>query len=224
MKTFNHVDHGIVIPKLERETTPEGRKYFTPEGNTYPSVTTVLGIMDKSALEAWKKRVGEEEAAKVSRQATVRGTAVHKLAEDYLNNIETYKEEHMPTNLYAFEQNKQVLDKHVDNVWMQETFLYSDYLETAGQVDCIAEFDGKLSIIDFKTSRRPKKRDWIKGYFMQESFYAVAFEERTKKPIKQLVTIVTVDNDEPQIFVEDRDEHIKDFMELRVDFKKLKGF
>src|SRR6056300_1395081 len=130
----------------------------------------------------------------------------------------------MPTNLYAFEQIKQVLDKHVDNVWMQETFLYSDYLETAGQVDCIAEFDGKLSIIDFKTSRKPKKKEWIKGYFMQESFYAVAFEERTGKPITQLVTIITVDGDDPQIFIEHRDDHIRNFMELRVDFKKLRGF
>jgi len=221
---FTHIDHGLVLPELTRETTPQGRKYFTPEGKTYPSVTTVLSIQDKSGLEAWKKRVGEEEAKKISTQAATRGTAVHKLAEDYLNNIETYAEEHMPSNVFSFNQIKKILDKHVDNIWMQETFLYSDYLETAGQVDCIAEFDGKLSIIDFKTSRRPKKKEWIKNYFMQESFYAVAFEERTKRPITQLVTIITVDGDDPQVFIEKRDDHIKDFMELRVDFKKLKGF
>ena len=221
---FTHIDHGLVLPELTRETTPQGRKYFTPEGKTYPSVTTVLSIQDKSGLEAWKKRVGEEEARKISTQAAVRGTAVHKLAEDYLNNIETYAEEHMPSNIFSFNQIKKILDERVDNIWMQEQFLYSDYLETAGQVDCIAEFDGKLSIIDFKTSRKPKRRDWIKNYFMQESFYAVAFEERTGKPINQLVTIITVDGDDPQIFVEKRNDHIKDFMELRVDFKKLKGF
>lgn len=221
---FNHVDHGIVLPELTRETTPQGRKYFTPEGKIYPSVTTVLGIQDKSGLEAWKKRVGEETAALISKQATVRGTAVHKLAEDYLDNKDTYLKDHMPSNIDSFMQIKSIIDQRIDNIWFQETFLYSDYLQTAGQVDCIAEFDGKLSIIDFKTSRRPKKREYIKGYFMQESFYAVAFEERTKKPIKQLVTIITVDNDIPQVFVEDRDDHIKDFMQLRIDFKKLKGF
>jgi genome maintenance exonuclease 1 len=187
-------------------------------------VTTVLGIQDKSGLEAWKKRVGEEEAKKISTQAAVRGTAVHKLAEDYLDNREDWKENHMPSNIFSFQQIKPILDKRIDNIWFQESFLYSDYLQTAGQVDCIAEFDGKLSIIDFKTSRKPKKKDWIKGYFLQESFYAVAFEERTKKPITQLVTIITVDGDDPQVFVEHRDNHIKDFMELRVDFRKLKGF
>ena len=220
---FTHVDHGITLPKCTRKTTPQGRKYFTPEGNTYPSVTTVLSIHGKHALEAWKKRVGEEQAKKISNQASVRGTAVHKLAEDYLDNRHDWKENHMPSNLFSFQQIKPILDKRIDNVWFQEAFLYSDYLETAGQVDCIAEFDGKLSIIDFKTSRKKKQKDWIKNYFMQESFYAVAFEERTKKPITQLVTIITVDGDCPQVFIEHRDDHIKDFMQLRVDFNKLKG-
>jgi genome maintenance exonuclease 1 len=221
---FTHIDHGFELPVLTRETTEQGRKYFTPEGKTYPSVTTVLGIQDKSGLEAWKKRVGEEEAQRISTQAAVRGTAVHKLAEDYLNNEPDWSKDAMPSNLFAFNQIKDILDYRVDNVWMQEQFLYSDYLETAGQVDCIAEYEGKLSIIDFKTSRKLKKKEWIKNYFMQESVYAVAFEERTGKPITQLVTIIMVDGEDPQIFVEHRDNHIKDFMELRLDFKKLKGF
>lgn len=221
---FTHIDHGFELPVLTRETTEQGRKYFTPEGKTYPSVTTVLSIQDKSGLEAWKKRVGEDEAQRISTQAATRGTAVHKLAEDYLNNEEDWSKDAMPSNLFSFQQIKSILDKHVDNIWLQEQFLYSDYLEVAGQVDCIAEFDGKLSIIDFKTSRKPKRKEWIKGYFMQESVYAVAFEERTGKPITQLVTIITVDGEDPQVFVEHRDNHIKDFMELRLDFKKLKGF
>ena len=221
---FTHVDHGIVLPECTRETTAEGRKYFTPEGNTYPSITTVLSAQDKSSLEAWKKRVGKEEAQKISTQASVRGTAVHKLAEDYLNNEEDWRGKHMPSNLFSFNQIKSILDDRVNNIWFQEAFLYSDYLKTAGQVDCIAEFDGKLSIIDFKTSRKLKKKEWIKNYFMQESFYAVAFEERTKKPITQLVTIITVDGEDPQVFVEHRDDHIQDFMELRVQYKQMKGF
>lgn len=224
MKNFNHVDHQIKLPVLSRETTPQGRKYFTPEGKVYPSVTTVLSIQEKSGLMEWKKRIGEVEAQKISTQAGVRGTAVHKLTEDYLNNVADYSKQHMPSNILFFRQVKDILDERVDNIWFQEQFLYSDYLETAGQVDCIAEFDGKLSIIDFKTSRKQKKRDWIKNYFMQEAFYAVAFEERTGKPISQLVTIITVDGDDPQIFIEKRDDHIRDFMQLRIDFKNLKGF
>ena len=116
-----------------------------------------------------------------------------------------------------------MLDANLDNIWFQEAPLYSDYIKVAGRVDLIAEWEGKLSIIDFKTSRKPKKREWIKNYFMQESFYAVAFEERTKKPIKQLVTIVMVDDDSPQVFVESRDDHIHDFILLRKKYFTEKG-
>lgn len=221
---FHHIDHGIVLPECTRETTPQGRKYFTPEGNTYPSVTTVLGIQDKSGLEAWKKRVGEEEAKKISTQAAVRGTAVHKLAEDYLDNREDWKENHMPSNIFSFQQIKPILDKHIDNIWVQEKYIYSDKIEMAGQVDCIAEFDGKLSIIDFKTSRKPKKKEWIRGYEMQVSFYAAAFYERTGIPIKNYSIIITVDGSEPQIFKGNTFEPLRDIIILRKKFKSIKGF
>lgn len=221
---ITHIDHGIILPRCTRETTDQGRKYFTPEGNTYPSVTTVLGIQDKSGLQAWKDRVGEEEANRISRQAATRGTAVHKLAEDYINNDPNWNKDQMPVNLNTFNSIRPIIDKSISNVYFQEAFLYSDYLKTAGQVDLIAYFNGKRSIIDFKTSRKTKKKEWIKGYFMQESFYAVAFEELTSIPITQLVTIIAVDHEQPQVFIEHRDNHIQDFMELRIDFKKLKGY
>jgi len=191
---FNHVKHDVVLPTLTRKTTDTGRKYFTPEGNAYPSITTVLGVLNKEGIIAWRKRVGEEEANKISQQASVRGTAVHKLAEDYLNNDPDWKEGAMPTNLFSFEDIKKIMDKRLNNIWMQEVFLYSDRLKTAGQVDCIAEFDGQLSIIDFKTSRKPKKVEWITSYFIQASFYAAAFYERTGIPIKQGVILITVDH------------------------------
>ena len=99
---FNHVEHGVVLPKLTRETTKSGRKYFTPEGNAYPSITTVLGVLNKEGILAWRQRVGEAEANRISQQAATRGTAVHKLAEDYLDNKEDWNKGAMPSNLQSF--------------------------------------------------------------------------------------------------------------------------
>ena len=218
---FNHVKHDVVLPTLTRKTTDTGRKYFTPEGNAYPSITTVLGVLNKEGIIAWRKRVGEEEANKISQQASVRGTAVHKLAEDYLNNDPDWKEGAMPTNLFSFEDIKKIMDKRLNNIWMQEVFLYSDRLKTAGQVDCIAEFDGQLSIIDFKTSRKPKKVEWITSYFIQASFYAAAFYERTGIPIKQGVILITVDHHEPQVFKINTYDYLEHFLSVRKKYKEL---
>ena len=218
---FNHVKHDVVLPTLTRKTTDTGRKYFTPEGNAYPSITTVLGVLNKEGIIAWRKRVGEEEANKISQQASVRGTAVHKLAEDYLNNDPDWKEGAMPTNLFSFEDIKKIMDKRLNNIWMQEVFLYSDRLKTAGQVDCIAEFDGQLSIIDFKTSRKPKKVEWITSYFIQASFYAAAFYERTGIPIKQGVILITVDHNEPQVFKINTYDYLEHFLSVRKKYKEV---
>jgi hypothetical protein len=212
---FNHVDHGIELPKLTRETTESGRKYFTPEGNSYPSVTTVLGILNKGSIAEWRRRIGEEEANKISRQAAGRGTAVHKLAEDYIDNVENWQGKQMPANIFTFNTIKKLIDKNLNNVWFQEEFLYSDQLKTAGQVDCIAEWDGELSIIDFKTSRKPKKEEHIQNYFMQAAFYAAAFYERTGVPIKQGVVLIAVDDDHPQVFKVDTFDYLKHFWSVR---------
>jgi len=220
---FNHVEHGIVLPTLTRKSTDVGRKYFTPEGNAYPSITTVLGILGKQAIIEWRARVGEEEANKISRQAATRGTAVHKLAEDYIDNVEDWSKGAMPSNIASFNDLKSILDTRLDNVWMQETFLYSDRLKCAGQVDCIAEFDGTLSIVDFKTSRKPKKEEWITNYFIQASFYAAAFFERTGIAIKQGVILITVDGSEPQVFKVNTYDYLEHFLAVRKEFKKQKG-
>lgn len=217
---FHHVDHGVVLPKITRKTTESGRKYYTPEGNAYPSITTVLSIVGKDSIQEWRKRVGEEEANRISGQATVRGTAVHKLAEDYLNNVENWKDGHMPANLFSFNQIKKILDERVNNVWFQEEFLYSDKLKCAGQVDCIAEFDGQLSIIDFKTSRKPKKREWIRNYEVQTCFYAAAFLERTGISIKNYAIIIMVDGDDPQIFTGNTYEPFHDLLSIRKKYEE----
>jgi len=221
---FTHVDHGIELPKLTRKTTEEGRKYFTPEGNAYPSITTVLSILGKEAIMAWRARVGEEEANKVSRQASTRGTAVHKLAEDYVNNEPDYKKKHMPANIATFNSIKPILDEKLDNVWFQEAFLYSDKLKCAGQVDCIGEWDGELSIIDYKTSRRIKKKEDITNYFIQMSFYAAAFLERTGIAIKQAVVVMAVDDNEPLIFKVNTYDYLEHFLAVRKKYKEINNF
>ena len=218
---FNHVEHDIVLPKLTRKTTEEGRRYFTPDGNAYPSITTVLGVLSKEGIIAWRQRVGEEEANKISRQAATRGTAVHKLAEDYLDNLPDWSKGAMPANLASFNDLKTILDERLNNIYFQEEFLYSDRLKCAGQVDCIAEFDGQLSIVDFKTSRKPKKEEWITSYFIQASFYAAAFYERTGIPIKQGVILITVDGNEPQVFKVNTYDYLEHFLSVRKKYKEM---
>lgn len=217
---FNHVDHGITLPELHCETTEVMRTYETPEGNKYPSVTTVLGSQNKEGLERWKERVGAEEAAKISHQAGVRGDAVHQICEDYLNNLDHTKGQ-MPTNLFSFNQIKPILDKNVNNIWFQECPLYSDRLRTAGRVDMIAEWKKELSIIDFKTSLRPKKEEWITSYFMQMAFYAAAFYERTGKPVKKGVIVMIVDHSTPQVFEVNTFDYLKPFIDLRNQYKVI---
>lgn len=215
---FNHIHHDIA--KLRRVDSPAGRVYQTPSGRAYPSVTAVTGLHGKDAIMAWRKRVGEEEANRVSRRATTRGTRVHSLCEDYISN--------KPVSADLFDQEAwqslvPELDK-INNIHCLETQLYSDHLEVAGTVDCIAEYNGKVSVIDFKTSKRVKKKSDIHGYFMQTSAYAVMFEERTGIPVSRLVILMTVD-DEPEasVFVEKRDDWIDQFIDLREAYKKLKG-
>ncbi|HAW03324.1 MAG TPA: exonuclease [Saprospirales bacterium] len=219
---FTHFDHGVILPKVTRKTTEKSRKYFTPEGNSYPSITTVLGILSKDGIMKWRKRVGEEEANKISHQAATRGTAVHKLAEDYIDNISDWDKGAMPNNLYTFSHIKSIIDTRLNNVWFQEEFLYSDKLKCAGQVDCIAEFDGELSIVDFKTARKPKKKEWITNYFIQASFYAAAFYEITGVPIKQGVILVAVDHDAPQVFKIKTHDYLSQFIDVRQKYKELK--
>ena len=197
---FNHVDHGISLPKMTRKTSKGGRKYFTPEGNAYPSITTVLSILSKDSIIAWRKRVGAEEANKISLQAATRGTSVHKLAEDYLDNVDDWDKDAMPNNLFTFSHLKDIMDDRVDNVWFQEEYLYSDKLKCAGQVDCIAEYNGELSVIDFKTS----------------------FYERTGVAIKQGVIMIAVDHDHPQIFTVNTHDYLKEFMSVREQYRELK--
>ncbi len=214
-KTFKHKE--LNLPELSAEIIEGiGRVYTTPDGNHYPSVTTIIGkASDQSWLDAWKARVGEEEVRKVSTQASRRGTAVHELAEEYLKNNTRYTKGHMPGNIATFEQIRPILDEYVTEIYGLELPLYSDNLRVAGRVDCVAEWGGVLSIIDFKTSKREKKREDIGGYFTQASAYSYMMFEQTGLLPKQIVIVMMVDDGEPLVFVEKAKDWIKKFIELR---------
>ena len=216
---FLHENVNLGYDDLKATTTDKGRLYQTPDGG-YPSITTVLSILSQDAIQAWRRRVGEEEANKVSTRASRRGTAVHAIIEKYIDNLEDYKEGYTPDVVQSFLAVKPILDERIGKVFAQEAPLYSSHLGVAGRVDCVAEFDGKISIIDFKTSRRLKSHDKITNYFMQEAAYAIMWEERTNQPITQLVTIISVDDEEPQVFIEHRDNWTKELIDTISEYNK----
>lgn len=188
---FNHVSHEF--PKLLQENLDGSRVYVTPTGDKYPSVTTVLSDYGKKELMEWRARVGEEHANKVSRQATTRGTSVHKVIETYLNNDLISQNDLMPNVKSLYVRMKPELDK-LNNIHCLEDRLFSHQLKLAGTVDCIAEYNGVLSVIDFKTSVRLKKKEKIGSYFMQGTAYATMFEEMTGLKIEQIVIMIGVDS------------------------------
>ena len=197
----------VKLPNLESKTSEDGKRYYvTPEGNQLPSVTTVLGAMKKSEIMAWRKRVGEEAANAISRKAAGRGTNVHTLCERYLNNEKLGNI--MPDAKEMFTDLVPYLD-NIDNIWYQEQALWSHQLGLAGRVDCIAEYEGELSVIDFKTSKRIKTKESIQDYFWQTCAYALMTEELTGIPVNDLVIIMAVDNEKPIIFKEKTEDHIE---------------
>ena len=197
---FKHLNlHNF--PNLKAKTTAQGRRYFV-EGNAYPSVTTVIGEKKKDSILKWRRKVGEEEANAISKRASTRGNKCHKLAEDYLSNkpLDRYRDDVL--SLGMFHQIRPYIDK-INNIHALEESLYSHTLKLAGRVDCIAEYDNELAIIDFKTSTKFKREEWIQDYFSQETAYAIMFQELTGLKVKQLVTIIATEQGTPQIFVKD---------------------
>ena len=217
---FKHVGCDIDY-ELTTETINGKRHYVTPGGNKYPSVTTITSQYNKQSIMEWRKRVGEEEANRISSKAAGRGTRVHTMCENYLNNQEDYLQKQMPDAIVMFKTLQPLLNEYVNNIHALEVPLYSDYLRTAGRVDCIAEFDGAISVIDFKTSSKPKEDKWIENYYMQCSAYAVMFEERTGIPVPRIVVMIAVDGDKAQIFVKKRNDYIDEFIKYRDIYEEL---
>jgi hypothetical protein len=211
---FNHVKSES-FPTLKRNEGPKGRIYETPFGS-FPSITTVLSRIPKPALAQWEKNVGEAEANRVRGVASRRGTRIHGLFEDYLNNKPIPKMSIFDKPI--FDMIQPILNKNVNNIQHQECHLYSKEMGVAGQVDCIADFDGIPSIIDFKTASSPKRSSEIIHYFLQETFYSYAYEEMSGIRCERIVTIIAVDFDAPQIFIRNRDKYRDTLLEVIKDF------
>ena len=217
MKKFIHLANRPELSFGMRTENHNGKRhYVTPEGGLYPSITTVLGELSKAAIQAWRERVGEEEANKISGKASRRGTSVHSVCESYIKNEDDFIDGQTPNIIELFKTIEPFFER-INNVHGVELALYSDHFGIAGRTDLIAEFDGTLSIIDYKTSNKAKKKEWCESYFAQGAFYGVAYEELTKIPVPQVVIIMAVENEAPQLFVEKRD----DWTHLIWEAKKL---
>ena len=204
---FNHIQ--ISLPEVTTETINRKRFYVTPEGEKYPSITTVLSTRKKEGLFEWRKRVGNDVANYVARTSASRGTKVHHMCEDYLNNEfdeEKHKKDFLPFCL--FNQLKDQVLCNLDNIYAQEAGLYSDKYKVAGRVDCVAEYKDTLSIIDFKTSTRERSDDWNENYYIQGSAYAEMFEERTEMKIDQVVILVVTEDGTVQEFVKSKQDYL----------------
>ena len=200
---FRHLN--MSLPELTTKTVNRKRYYVTPQGNQYPSITTVLSDRNKEGIVKWRESVGNDVANQVMRQAASRGTAVHTLIENYLNNEELSKQAVLPVALFV--TMKSELD-NINNIRIQEGGLYSDKLGVAGRVDCIAEYKGKISVIDFKTSTKEKKEEWVENYFIQGSAYCEMYEERFLQPIEQVVILIVTEDGAVQTFIKDKRDYL----------------
>ena len=205
---FNHVD--LTLPKLSRETIDGVRYYSVPDEDELlklVSITSVTSHFNKEIFINWRKKVGDQEADRITKAATSRGTDMHTLTEHYLKNDDLPTVQ--PISDFLFKIAKGELNK-IDNIHALEGSLYSKELGIAGTVDCIAEYNGELAVIDFKTSKKPKPRDWIEHYFVQCMAYGCMLYELTGISVKKLVIIMACENGECVIYEEyDKAKYIK---------------
>jgi genome maintenance exonuclease 1 len=215
-KYFKH----SLVPEIKISSEiVDGSRYYTLEnGKKYRSVTTIISQKsDKTSLLEWKKRVGEEEAKRISAVASSRGTAVHAIAEKYVLNEDDYSKNVSPINLDTFNSIKPFIDKYIGTIYGIELPLYSDLLNAAGRTDVVADFDGTLSIVDFKTSKKEKKEEWIRNYFIQTTAYALMYEEMYSVKVPQIAIMIAVDNDPAQLFVKKTKDYYQDVKRFFID-------
>ena len=224
MTRFNHVP--VKLPELETTTIDRKRFYVTPEDNYYPSITTVLSIRKKEGLVEWRKKVGDKVANYIAAKAAARGTKVHHMCEDYLNNLpldypekwKKHEKDFLP--LCIFNQLKDKLLTNISDIYAQECGLYSDKYKVAGRADCIAKYKGVLSIIDFKTSTRERSDAWNENYYIQGSAYAEMFSELTGIDVSQVVILVVTEDGTVQEFIKDKSDFLDDLKDSVAEWEK----
>ncbi len=228
IREYKHIDIPN-IPELSRQQIAGERYYVNGDGIGYPSMTTVLSIRGKEAIYAWRKRVGNEEANRITKRATTRGTQFHWLLEQYFLNqitdIDQFRASAIATNpgvWYLFLEAIQELENRIGKIYCIEDYLYSDEYGIAGAVDMIAEWDGKISVVDFKTSNSAKKEEWIENYFIQGTGYAKMFTERTGIPCEQLIIFAVPDDGIPQTFIKRVDDYTELLREAIRDYNNYR--
>ena len=226
MKKFIHRDDVGDFECPEIKVIDGKRFYVTPDGNNYPSITTILAQQENLGLEAWKAKVGEKEARRISKESARIGTAVHQMAEFYLSNYIIKLKDEDKKIVDTFNRLRFLLG-NINNIVGLEIPLFSDLLRVAGTTDCIAEYNGQLSIIDFKTSRKPKKEEWIDDYYMQTFAYKLMFEEMTGIEIQQIVILVAcVESFDVQVFkkpAKDADEWLEKLVKIMKENPHITG-
>jgi len=224
---FKH--RSLDLPDLQTKNIDGRRFYETPEKNYYPSITTVLSIRSKQGLSEWRKRVGNDVANHISRTAAARGTKVHQMCEDYLNNqsfnFPNKWKEHQKSFLpwCLFNQLREKALDNIDNIYALECGLYSNKYQVAGRVDCIAEYNGIPSIIDFKTSTKERTDNWNENYYIQGSAYAEMFSERTDINISQIVILVVTEDGTVQEFIKDKGDFLQELTDVMKEWKDQNG-
>jgi|TARA_B000000557_G_scaffold258898_1_gene253966 genome maintenance exonuclease 1 len=217
--SFNFID--VPLKPVDVEPVNENGIRFYPipgADKYYPSVTSITSFKNAAFFAGWRKQIGEEEANRITARATQRGTAFHSITEDYLTgklDLDSYLANN-PLSVRMFQSAKPTLNR-INNINCLETFLYSHYLGLAGRVDCIAEFDGELAVIDFKTSTKIKQEDYIEHYYVQETAYAAMFLELTGIEVKKIVTLITVEDGSVQVFEK---YNLDDYLQLLKSYIK----
>jgi len=211
---FNFIDVDLNNHVEVDPVSKDGVRFYPIPGadKYYPSVTSVTSFKNAQFFKKWRARIGENEANRITARATQRGTAFHALSEDYFKgqlDIDRYLENN-PLSVRMFQSAKSTLDR-INNIHCLETFLYSHYLGLAGRVDCIAEFDGELAVIDFKTSTKEKKEEYIENYYVQETAYAAMFFERSGIEVKKIVTLIATEEGTIQVF---QKYNLDDYLQL----------
>jgi hypothetical protein len=216
-KKFNFIDlNKSLLPKTKGMKV-DGFRFYNIDGKNYPSVTTVLGILKKEGLQKWRDSIGEKVAQWEMGRAARRGKATHTLVEQYLKNETPSIRDVLPLGL--FKLLKPYIDQ-IDNIHLLEAIMYSKKLTIAGQVDCVAEYNGKLSVIDFKTANKERQEDWVENYFLQTTAYAHMYEETFGTPIEQIVILLGNEDGTAQCFIKEKKDYKQNLIEAIDGFYK----